>query len=438
MKQRSSLLLLVTATLMAVLFALACTENAATPDESDDSQSSSSKEVSSNSDDPDEDPGDSSSSSKGKSRSSSSSEESEDGDEPGDSSASDSPSSSSKARSSSSKTSSSSSVKADAGESSSSQVQATTCGNYVGEIPLDGVPSNPYTACAYYEGKCYTCKIDNEGEFEGVTNTCASEWVWDGTRIDDNLTQGYWYQQVTCSDEAPVPSSSSTSGGSSAKFSTKAEIDAYIDANWQRLGYSKRPDKVISLTIDDGPTSEITYKMLATLKEYEVTATFFVVGSNVRNNQAAARAIYEAGHELANHSDGMSPLPNKSNLEACSKAIKEITGSNPTLFRAPNVDYGNDNTLYNTCRELGLPLIDVSVWSHDYDNGVDANKLRDNVLGASQSGSIINCHEYDKTASMFPDIIKGLRDKGFWFLPLEQMAIYRGVKLEAGKKYNNF
>jgi peptidoglycan/xylan/chitin deacetylase (PgdA/CDA1 family) len=265
---------------------------------------------------------------------------------------------------------------------------------------------------------------------------CGDEWVWDGSKIDENLTNGYWYQQVTCSDEAPVPSSSSTSGGSGAKFSTKAEIDAYIDANWQRLGYSKRPDKVISLTIDDGPTSEITYKMLATLKEYEVTATFFVIGDQVRKFPAQAKAIHEAGHELANHSDGWGSTPAKSSLQTCSEEIRKITGSNPTLFRAPNVAY--NDTLYNSCRELGLPLIDVSVWSFDYENSVDANKLKDNVLGATQSGSIINCHEYDKTASVFPDIIKGLRNKGFWFLPLEQMAIYRGVKLEAGKKYNSF
>jgi hypothetical protein len=34
---------------------------------------------------------------------------------------------------------------------------------------------------------------------------CGDEWVWDGSKIDENLTSGYWYEQVTCSDEAPEP-----------------------------------------------------------------------------------------------------------------------------------------------------------------------------------------------------------------------------------------
>jgi len=42
------------------------------------------------------------------------------------------------------------------------------------------------------------------------------------------------------------------------------------------------PDqKVIALTFDDGPWPKTTAKMLDILKEYEVEATFFVVGKNI-------------------------------------------------------------------------------------------------------------------------------------------------------------
>lgn len=61
------------------------------------------------------------------------------------------------------------------------------------------------------------------------------------------------------------------------------------------------PDKVIYLTIDDTP-SRYTIEMLSVLNEYNVRATFFVVGAYVRTLPKFARAIFEQGHVLANHS----------------------------------------------------------------------------------------------------------------------------------------
>jgi len=85
------------------------------------------------------------------------------------------------------------------GTSSSSATQATTCQTPLITYPTTTVPADPYTACFQYtNGKCYVCKIESEGEFEGNINTCASSWVWDGTQIDNNLKDGYWYYEVTC------------------------------------------------------------------------------------------------------------------------------------------------------------------------------------------------------------------------------------------------
>ncbi|MDR2579681.1 MAG: endo-1,4-beta-xylanase [Fibromonadaceae bacterium] len=98
--------------------------------------------------------------------------------------------------------SSSSSVEA---SSSSNRVQAETCQMPLIEYPTSTVPADPYTACfKYTNDKCYVCKIENEGEFEGNLNTCASGWVWDGSQIENNLTNGYWYHEVSCPDPNPI------------------------------------------------------------------------------------------------------------------------------------------------------------------------------------------------------------------------------------------
>jgi len=85
------------------------------------------------------------------------------------------------------------------------KVQAETCKTPLIKYPTTTVPADPYTACfKYTNDKCYVCQIENEGEFEGNMNTCASGWVWDGTQIDDNLVSGYWYHEVPCPNTTPV------------------------------------------------------------------------------------------------------------------------------------------------------------------------------------------------------------------------------------------
>ena len=152
-------------------------------------------------------------------------------------------------------------------------------------------------------------------------------------------------------------------------FTSKAEIEEYISANWQNYGYKEKPTKYTAISFDDGPCDTSanggTAALLKTLEAAKVRATFFVIGGNVRGNKAAAQAIFNAGHELGNHSDAYSSLGSSSidaitsSLNAANQAIKEITGINPHLFRAPNLNHGDN--LSRVCEKLGMALIDGSV-----------------------------------------------------------------------------
>jgi hypothetical protein len=91
--------------------------------------------------------------------------------------------------------------------SSSAPVQATTCKTPLVEYPTS-VPADPYTACfKYTNDKCYVCKVDNESSENGYY--CSSGWVWNGTQIETNLEQGYWYQEVDCPGITPILNSNS-------------------------------------------------------------------------------------------------------------------------------------------------------------------------------------------------------------------------------------
>jgi peptidoglycan/xylan/chitin deacetylase (PgdA/CDA1 family) len=61
-------------------------------------------------------------------------------------------------------------------------------------------------------------------------------------------------------------------------------------------------DKVVALTLDDGPTREHTQDVLDILKEKGVRATFYLSGRECEQDPAMLKAIIAAGHELGNHS----------------------------------------------------------------------------------------------------------------------------------------
>ncbi|MBQ3118687.1 MAG: polysaccharide deacetylase [Clostridia bacterium] len=63
----------------------------------------------------------------------------------------------------------------------------------------------------------------------------------------------------------------------------------------------KDGDKVIYLTFDDGPSANVTPKILDVLKKYRVKATFFVLGHLVDKNPEVIERMAKEGHAIANH-----------------------------------------------------------------------------------------------------------------------------------------
>ncbi|NMA68415.1 MAG: polysaccharide deacetylase family protein, partial [Desulfitobacterium sp.] len=64
--------------------------------------------------------------------------------------------------------------------------------------------------------------------------------------------------------------------------------------------FKKEPEKIVYLTIDDGP-SENTLPILEILRKEEVKATFFVIGSQVEKYPDILRMTHAEGHAIGNH-----------------------------------------------------------------------------------------------------------------------------------------
>jgi len=108
------------------------------------------------------------------------------------------------------------------------------------------------------------------------------------------------------------------------------------------LNKGDRTIKRISITFDDGPTPEITEKLLKILAKHKIQASFFMIGKNIEQNIDIAKKVSEQGHIIGNHSyyhanmfDMQSSKKMLDEITKTNELIKSIIGKEPTLFRPP-------------------------------------------------------------------------------------------------------
>jgi peptidoglycan/xylan/chitin deacetylase (PgdA/CDA1 family) len=67
------------------------------------------------------------------------------------------------------------------------------------------------------------------------------------------------------------------------------------------LYHVPRTDRTVALTLDDGPDSTTTPKLLRILAEHDARATFFLISSHVNGNDTLVARMVREGHEIGNH-----------------------------------------------------------------------------------------------------------------------------------------
>jgi len=158
---------------------------------------------------------------------------------------------------------------------------------------------------------------------------------------------------------------------------------------------SKRKDKVVALTFDDGPDKQ-TEKILDLLKEYNVKACFFCIGSKVEENKNLLKRIKDEGHLIGNHSFShlfSFPLHSvkwlKQDLQACEQQIEEVTQEKVRLFRPP---FGVTNPLIaKAVKSFNYITIGWSIRSLDTCKSVEKAFAR--IKQKLKPGAVILLHD---------------------------------------------
>lgn len=196
------------------------------------------------------------------------------------------------------------------------------------------------------------------------------------------------------------------------------------------LGRIPSDRKVVALTFDDGPNPDATPIILDTLREKEVRATFFVLGSHAERWPELVHRISSEGHQLGNHGyfhrklHFKSPFYVSRDIRLGIRAIKRAGAPAPQLFRAPHGFRSPWTTPIATSygeRTVGWSL---GVWDSDRPG---AEEIVRRTMDGVEPGSIILLHDGDgynpdgdrmQTAAALPTIIDRLKEQGYEFATL--------------------
>lgn len=227
----------------------------------------------------------------------------------------------------------------------------------------------------------------------------------------------------------------------------------------------------ICLSFDSGENADAAPLILDILKEKQVRTTIFLTGEFIRRNPNIVKRIVEEGHEVGNHTDTHPHLTTRSEggrlvkclpgvdreflhreLKKAEEAFYHLTGKHMSHYwRAP---YGETNLeIRKWAEELGY--IHVS-WTcgRDWEDGLDsldwvtdpssgryhtAEQIRNQIINFGQgtefgaNGGIVLMHfstyrpHQDKVYLQLPEIIAGLRAKGYEIVPISQLLEGKGI-----------
>jgi peptidoglycan-N-acetylglucosamine deacetylase len=198
-------------------------------------------------------------------------------------------------------------------------------------------------------------------------------------------------------------------------------------------GRIKDSEKVIALTVDDGPWPETTEQMLDIFKQNDVKATFFWIGKSLENSPEIARKVVAEGHAIGNHTwhhwyDGMDAATAANEIDRTAKLIYETTGVKTTYFRPPGGVLTNGLAKY--AKEQNYSVVMWSITSADTDPHAQPSAFVENVLKNAKPGAIVLMHDgggdRSRTIKALPEMIAGLKKEGYRFVTIPELLEMQG------------
>ena len=187
-------------------------------------------------------------------------------------------------------------------------------------------------------------------------------------------------------------------------------------------------EKTVYLTFDDGPIPEVTPWVLDLLKKYNIKATFFCDGDNVRKYPEVFKMVVSAGHSVGNHTfnhlQGFKVRSGKyvENVELADSYIRS------NLFRPP---HGHLRIRQGTKLSKKFRFVMWDVITRDYNMKLSGEYVLNVVKRYARNGSIIVFHDSIKAEEnmkyALPKAIEFLLSEGYKFEKITEEEILKAI-----------
>ncbi|MBO5865975.1 MAG: polysaccharide deacetylase family protein [Bacteroidaceae bacterium] len=199
------------------------------------------------------------------------------------------------------------------------------------------------------------------------------------------------------------------------------QVPAFVRNLYPKALWRMDPkEKAVYLTFDDGPIPVITPWVIDLLGQYNIKATFFMVGDNVRKHPQEFKQVIEAGHKVGNHTfNHLKGLftNTRDYVENVEKADALIHSN---LFRPPHglLRHSQYKKLNKQYRFIMWDLV-----TRDYSYRLNGEEVLANVKRLVRNGSIITFHDSLRSEKnlkyALPRAIEWLLEQGYSFKVFE-------------------
>lgn len=220
------------------------------------------------------------------------------------------------------------------------------------------------------------------------------------------------------------------------KKQEQAKLPIYSEVALEAIkNIYKSDEKRVFLTFDDGPSNTVTPTILDVLKENNVKATFFVLGSRVELYPELLKREYDEGHYIANHGYShkyqdiyaavTNVLDEYNKTEECIRNALGTTEYSSHLFRfpggLPGGKYANiKKEAATVLEENQIAHVDWNALTKDAEGSFNKEQLLNNLYSTTQGKNSVVLLMHDagnkaSTAEALPDVIAYFRDGGYEF-----------------------
>lgn len=197
-------------------------------------------------------------------------------------------------------------------------------------------------------------------------------------------------------------------------------------------------EKVVALTVDDGPDAAATPAILNVLRKHDAQATFFLIGSRVGGNEKLLRKMRAQGHELGNHlTDDVAAIRYsaeefESRMRVADRTICQAVMA-PThngaedMFRLAALRPGQgwySREMVSRAGRSGYRLVLGSVWP--YDTEIASPRFASwFILANARPGSIVVLHDTKRwglrTCATLNTVLPELKRRGYRVVTVREL-----------------